>query len=323
MKHKIERVLFLQKPDVLEQQKELVLSTFAAHLPNTEVIFAGSPDEVSVGSYPVVITPTLPWLPEAFARIAGCEWVHFLSAGVEKIWQMPLNWSTLTLTKSTGVHGPQMSEYAIGALLHFTKSFDRFIEQSRERNWQRAWLGELTDQTLMVLGAGAVGESVAIRAKAFGMRVIAVKRSPEPVSWADVTCDFADAFPHLNKAMALVVCVPLTSETRGMVDHACLSALPQGAIVVDISRGGVVVEDAIADLLDEGHLRGAALDVFEIQPLPSTSRLWNRPNVLLTPHVSGTSPHYLNRALDVFFNNARCWERQDPMLTPVKVWMGY
>ncbi len=286
-------------------------------LNGAEVVCASAPDEVPQQMFDAVITSTLPWLPQAMARVQGCQWVHFLSAGVEKIWDQPVDWSGLTLTKSSGIHGPQMSEYAIGALLHFAKRFDSFIEFSRARQWQRFWLDELTGQTLMVLGGGSIGALIGERARTFGMRVISVKRRAETQVWADLTVDFDSARAHLGTVNALVVCVPLTDQTRGMVGSGLLSALAPGAVLVDISRGGVVQGDAVADLLDSGHLRGAALDVFETQPLPESSRLWNRPDVLVTPHVSGTSPHYLDRALQSFIDNAELWQKGLPMKTPV------
>lgn len=307
MTRDLKRILFLQNAAVLSQQAAQVQAALTEALPGVEVTCASAPEDVPEERFGAIITPTLLWLPQAMERVQGLAWVHFLSAGVEKIWDMPVDWSSFALSKSSGIHGPQMSEYAIGALLHFAKGFDRFIEQSRARKWQRFWLDELAGQTLLVLGGGAIGKMVGERARAFGMRVIAVKRRPEPQGWADLTIDFDTVHAHLGEVNALVVCVPLTEATRGMVDHALLAALAPGAVLVDISRGGVVLGDAVADLLDAGHLRGAGLDVFETQPLPESSRLWNRPNVLLTPHVSGTSPHYLNRALHLFIENARAW----------------
>jgi len=323
MKRHIERILFLQNAAVLPQQIDTVRSIFSKELPDAGLVCAGAAEDVPAERFQVVVAPTLPWLPKALERINGCEWVHFLSAGVERIWDMPVDWSDLTLTKSSGVHGLQMSEYAIGALLYFAKGFDRFVEQSRVRQWQRFWLDELTGQTLMVLGGGGIGEMIGRRAQSFGMRVISVKRRPDPQDWADDTYDFKAARSHLDRVTALVVCIPLTEQTRGIVDHDLLAALAPGAVVVDISRGGVVQEDALVDLLDSGHLRGVALDVFETQPLPEGSRLWNRSDVLLTPHVSGTSPHYLDRALKVFLGNAHRWEQGLPMQSPVDQSAGY
>ncbi|MBM5785838.1 MAG: D-2-hydroxyacid dehydrogenase, partial [Cyanobacteria bacterium K_DeepCast_35m_m1_288] len=171
MSRTLSSVLFLQNPAVLPQQLEQVHTTLNRALPGVHVACAGAAEDVPEQPVDAVITPTLPWLPQALARVQGCRWVHFLSAGVEKIWSMPVPWAHLTLSKSSGIHGPQMSEYALGALLHFSKGFDRFIEQSRQHQWQRFWLDELTGQTLMVLGGGPIGAAVAQRARVFGMRV--------------------------------------------------------------------------------------------------------------------------------------------------------
>lgn len=323
MKRQLRHVLFLQTAAVLPQQVEKVQKFFAQTFSSVELVCAGSADDIPKERFECVITPTLPWLPQAFEKINGCEWVHFLSAGVEKIWNMPVDWSAMTLTKSSGIHGPQMSEFAIGALLYFAKGFDRFVEQSRVRQWQRFWLDELTEKTLMVLGGGTIGKMVGERARHFGMNVISVKRQPNIQDWADETYDFITARKHLGRVNALVVCVPLTNQTLGIIGHDVLAALAPSAVLIDISRGGVVQEDAVLELLDSGHLRGAALDVFETQPLPKDSRLWNRSDVLLTPHVSGTSPHYLARALRIFFENACAWQQGQPMQTPVDLNMRY
>ncbi|MGB6085000.1 D-2-hydroxyacid dehydrogenase [Parvibaculum sp.] len=303
----LDKILFLQKSDLLEEQKPQVLEHIGRALPDASISFAGKPEEVPFLSFDSIIAPTLPWLPDALARTQQYRWVHFLSAGVERIWDMPVDWSDITLTKSSGIHGPQMSEYVIGAMLYFAKGFDRFVEQSREALWSRFWLSELTGQAVMILGAGHIGEWIIRRCKSFDMQVTAVTRSGRPVPGADASTSLAEASRALGEMDYLVVCLPFTEETAALVDETFLSALKPGAVLIDISRGGIVESGAVLDALDAGRLRGAALDVFEEEPVPDTSRLWRRRDVLLTPHVSGTSPHYLSRALDVFLVNARNW----------------
>ena len=297
----IDRVLFLQKPDILELQRDQVRSQLAEALPDLTVEFAGAPEDIEPGRhYDAVIAPTLPWLPEALARISGLKWIHFLSAGIEKIWDMPFDKEGLIMTKSSGIHGPQMSEYAIGAMLFFAKRFGRFIEQSRERRWERCWLDELTGKTVMILGLGHVGTMIAERAKVFGMRVIGVQRRPRLSPHADAVVSLADVHDCLDEVDYLVVCLPLTDETRGLVDASFLSRLKRGAYLIDVSRGGVVPESALVSALDGGHLAGAALDVFEREPLAQDSPLWSDPRILVTPHVAGTSPLYMQRAIQRF-----------------------
>ncbi len=316
-------ILFLQKSDALLQHRSLVLQKLEASASEIKVNFASSPHEIPEKNFPIVIAPTLPWLPEAMDSIRGCRWIHFLSAGVEKIWDMPFSKGDMLMTKSSGIHGPQISEYVIGAMLHFAKCFDEFIEQSRAREWSRRWLGELTNQTVTILGAGHIGQTVGKRAKAFDMRVIGVQRTARPQRDFDEVIRMEAVGGVLGNTDYLVVCLPLTTVTRGLVNESMLEALKPGAALIDVSRGGVVVEKAVVSALESGRLRGAALDVFECQPLPINSSLWGSKNVLITPHVSGTSPHYIERALDIFLANLECLRRGDDALTPVDLNAGY
>ena len=318
----IHRILFVQSGEILERQRETVARTLREKLGAT-VGFASTPGDVALGTpYDVVIAPTVTWLPELLARIDGVRWVHFLSAGVERIWAMDVDWARLTLTTSSGVHAAPMSEYAMGAMLHFAKQFDRFVAQSRDSLWQRAWLDELTGRTLVVLGIGSVGQAVAERAQAFGMVVHGVARTPRDDGNGSVS-GLADLPALLAHADYVVVTVPLTAETAGLVGQEFFGALKKGAVLVDMSRGGVVSKDALLSALEDGTLRGAALDVFEEEPLPEDSPLWNRPDVLVTPHVAGTTPYYLERALGVFVQNAQRYLADEPLLTPVDVSRGY
>jgi phosphoglycerate dehydrogenase-like enzyme len=321
---RLAHVAFLQKPEVLDGQREWVVAYLQDAFPGLRVTAAGSAEELPEGlRVDAVIAPTLPWLPAALKRLGRVGWIHFLSAGVERIWDMPFDRAGVLLTKSSGVAAAPMSEYALGAMLHFAKSFDRFVAQAREGRWERAWLDELTGRLLMILGMGHIGAMLAQRARVFGMRVVGVQRSPRPVEGAERCIGFDEVVDWLGETDYLVVCLPLTPETRNRVDAAFLAALKPGAVLVDISRGGVVVEQAVVDALASGRLRGAALDVFEREPLPADSALWGDPRVLLTPHVAGTTPYYMERALEVFVENARRLMRGEPPATPVDLGKGY
>lgn len=318
------RILFLQKAEVLEQQKAQVVKQLGSALPEAQITFAGSAAEVPEGaSFDAVITPTLPWLPEALARLTDYRWIHFLSAGVEKIWAMDFDKTRPLMTKSSGVHGAPMSEYAIGAMLHFTKQFGRFHDQARRAEWQRTWLDELTGKQLTVLGLGHIGQSLARRAKAFDMQVAGTLKHLRPLEQVDRVVAMEEIAPELARTDFLVCCLPLTDETQDLVDTEFLARLKPGAVLVDISRGGVVKGDAVIQALDAGILEGAALDVFEQQPLPADSPLWKRDDVLITPHVSGTTPHYLERALDVFVHCLRAFQSSEPIRNKVDIDSGY
>lgn len=321
---RLSHMLFLQKPEVLQEQQGTIEAHLHKAFPDTALTFAGGPEAVPEGlEVDAVIAPTLPWLPEALARLSRYRWIHFLSAGVERIWDMPFPKDNLLLTKSSGVHGAPMSEYAIGAMLYFAKSFDRFNEQSRQKRWERCWLGELTGRTAMVLGMGHIGAQVARRAQAFDMRVIGVQRNPRAHEHADEVIALDAVDERLPEVDYLIVSLPLTADTRHQVRQPQFQRLKRGAVLVDISRGGVVDQQSLTQALDTGRLRGAAVDVFEQQPLPAESPLWNRENVLVTPHVSGTSPHYMERALEIFIRNARAMEQGQSPITPVDPVAGY
>lgn len=320
----LQRVLFLQQSSLVEAQHLQVQQQLHLVFPNIELISAGCSEDISVGlDVDVVITPTMGWLSAALERLGGYRWIHFLSAGVESIWDMPFNKHDVIMTKSSGVHGIPMSEYTLGAMLYFAKRFDQFVHQMKECHWQRAWLDELTGRTVTIVGMGHVGGFVAKRAKSMGMRVIGVQRIPREHEFADVTVALADVSEYFKQTDYLVVCLPLTDRTKGVVDQRFLSELKRGAVLIDISRGGVVDEQAVLSALGAGQLRGAALDVFKLEPLPADSALWARRNVLLTPHVSGTSPFYIERAIDIFVQNALNLVAGKPLLTSVNVQERY
>lgn len=318
----IQRILFVQQPGVLEKQRPTVEGIIQQEL-GMPVSFASSPDDVEDGALSdVVIAPTVPWLADVLHKLPALRWVHFLSAGVEKIWAMDFDWSELMLTKSSGVHAAPMSEYALGAMLYFAKQFYRFTEQSQNKVWQREWLSELADRQLVVVGMGSVGTAVAERARAFGMNVSGVARTPR--TEGPHVIGGLDALPDMVRdADYVVVSLPLTPSTAGLLGEEFFKNLKPGAILVDMSRGGVVSAKALVQALDDGTVAGAALDVFEQEPLPQDSPLWNRSRILITPHVAGTTPHYIERALQIFVQNASAYRVGQRLATKVDLESGY
>lgn len=320
----IRRILFAQNATVIDQHRELVHNSRLAERLGATVEFASSPADVELGSeFDVLIVPTVPWLPELLARIRGVQWIHFLSSGVEKIWQMDVDWNAYTLTSSKGVHAIPISEYVLGAMLHFAKRFDQFSAQSQQGLWHREWLSELTDAEVVIVGAGSIGRAVAERSRFLGMHPVLVARTPRTDADSGDVLGFEDLAMAVNSADYLVVAVPLTPQTAGLIDERILAALKPGAVLIDVSRGGVAPNAAVLRALDNGTLRGAAMDVFDEEPLPADSTLWRRANVLLTPHVAGTTPRYMERALEIFVNNAERFAAGEPLLTPVVVERGY
>lgn len=316
-------ILYLQKPEVLERQRAEVEETLAS-LGDVAVRFAGTPEEAHrYREAEIVIAPTLPWLPEALVGLPSIRWVHFLSAGVDRIWAMDVEWSRYQLTKSSGVHAATISEYALGAVLYALKGFGTFARQQQRREWKRFWLDECTGKTLGIVGIGRIGRRLAHHAKALGMTVIGTVTTPRDIPDVNEVFGADEVGRVLEVADFVVLLVPLTDETRDLIGEAELGAMKETAWLINVARGGVVEEAALIEALRQGTIGGAVLDVFEDEPLPASSPLWELENVLITPHVAGTTQHYLARALGVFGENYRALGANDELTTPVSVERGY
>ncbi|WP_048306035.1 D-2-hydroxyacid dehydrogenase [Halomonas sp. PR-M31] len=318
-------ILFMQKPEVLKQQRGQVEKYIKQNSSiDFKIYFASKTEDIVEGTnIDIIVTPTLDWLPSALEKVEGCQWIHFLSAGVEKIWKMDFDKENIILTKSSGVNSAPMSEYALGAMLYFAKQFDRFNEKGQDKTWEREWLEELTGKKLAILGLGHVGKAVAEKANAFGMKIVGVQRKPKARNGIDKIVPLEQVEEIIYDSDYIVVCLPLTDDTRQLVDEKFLNTVKPGCVLIDISRGGIVNEDSIINALDSKKLRGAALDVFEKQPLSSDSKLWQRSNVLITPHVSGTTPFYLERAIKIFSENLNELKKSGVLLTRVSVERRY
>jgi len=218
----------------------------------------------------------------------------------------------VAFASSAGVHATPLAEWSIFGLLAFTKGLPRLLEDKAARHWDHYPGDELPGKTLLVVGVGEIGREVVRLARAFGMKVIGVKRHAEG-EWSGVERlrDYA------ARADAMVVTLPLTEETAGLVDRETIEAMPEGAIFVNVGRGGVVDEDALVDALRSGKLRGAALDVFAEEPLPESSPLWGLDNVLLSPHTAALSIHENARIVELFAENLRRYLAGDELVNRI------
>lgn len=219
------------------------------------------------------------------------------------------------ITRAGTVHAGPLAEFAMLGLLAFTKGLPRLLADKQARRWDHYPMAELADATVLVVGLGEIGTEVARLAKAFGMRVIAVNRtgctdSPH-VDEIRTARFLGDLLPV---AYGIVLTLPLTDETRGMIDAAAFGRMHSGAVLVDVGRGGVVDEAALVHALEAGQLAGAALDVFATEPLPTNSPLWTLPNVLLSPHTAGLSVRENERIVDRFGENLRRYLAGDELL---------
>ncbi len=226
----------------------------------------------------------------------GLRWVQATAAGAgEQVRAAKLTEEELarvTITSSSGVHALPLAEFCLLGLLAFVKDLPRLVADQRTHRWHHHPVPELRGRTLLVVGLGKIGREVARLAQSFGMHVVGINRSGESNSCdVEETHDVSALFRLVAAADALVISLPLTDETRGLIDTHTIAAMKPSAIVVNVGRGGVIDEDALVRALREGRLAGAALDVYATEPLAAQSELWDLPNVLLSPHTAGLSVH--------------------------------
>lgn len=261
-------------------------------------------------------------------RAGKLSWIQATGAGVEWALTPAFVAGAITLTNASGIHGVQMSEHALGMMIALARRFPLYMRSQLEGNWDKSLgsteVGELFEKTLGIIGLGSIGEALAVRAKAFGMHVIGVKRSPLGYHGAADEVVGPGAFERvMRESDYLVNFLPLTSGTRKIVSADLIAAMKPCVYFVNLGRGGTVDERALAEALESGAIAGAGLDVFAEEPLPKGSKLWNLENVIITPHVSGLSPRYWERATDLFCENIRRYKAGDELLNVVDKQLGY
>jgi phosphoglycerate dehydrogenase-like enzyme len=232
------------------------------------------------------------------------EWVQSLYAGVGGFDVDRLRERGIVLTSGAGIHAEAVAETVLGYLLTFERGLLQGLAQQRERTWRRYPTGELADGTLGIVGLGEIGRRVAELGQAFGTTVIGTKRDPAvDIGAVDEVFGPDDLHTVLNRSDYVVVACPLTDETRGLFDREAFVAMPSSAVLVNVARGPVVDEDALVTAVQEGVIRGAALDVTDPEPLPPESPLWTMPEVIVTPHVAGSTDQYWRRGAELFAEN--------------------
>lgn len=269
-----------------------------------------------------------------FLEAPRLRWAHSCAAGVGRSLFPEMIASEVVFTNSAGVMGETIAEHVLAGVLHFLRGLDVAVAQQRESLWDkspftdaRAQVREICECRVLVVGTGGLGDAIGRRFHALGARrVTGVRRRTHlgPPSGFDAVVSLAGIDAVLPESDVVVLAAPLTPETQGLLTASRMDCLSPGAIVVNVARGALLDERALADRLSTRQIRGAVLDVFSEEPLPVTSELWRLPNVLLTPHVSYVSPRlFWMRALDLFLDNWSRYSRGETLRNVVDKQAGY
>jgi D-2-hydroxyacid dehydrogenase (NADP+) len=245
---------------------------------------------------------------DLLARAPKLKWLQMMSAGVDRLRDTEIWRSKVTITGVSGIHASPIGEFVLGFMLMLAKDMPRCFRMKQKHEWQRYMPHLLRDKTVGIVGLGHIGSEIARLAKAFGMKVIATRRSVKKAGKArnvDLLLPQAQMKEMLIKSDFVVLSVPLTPETNHIIGETELKSMKPGAYIINIGRGSLIDEEALIRALDEKTIAGAGLDVTAIEPLPKESRLWEMDNVILSPHVSGGMEDYMGRATVLFCKNLK------------------
>jgi len=294
--------------DTRESSMRTLSAEIRERVPDIDLTVARTPPESRelIESAEIALGFSLP--DGALERAEELAWLQALSAGVDRYDFDALEARDVALTTASGVHSEPIAEQVLGYLLAFERRFPRAFAQ-RERNvWEAYSGGELRGKTVCVVGLGAIGGRIAELCSALGCTVTGTKRTPEDAPAAVDDARAPDALHELlPDADHVVAACPLTDDTRGLFDAEAFVSMRTSATFTNIARGAVADEAALTEALQERDIRGAALDVFAEEPLPEESPLWDLSNVIVTPHMAGSTPEYWSRCADLFARNYRAY----------------
>ncbi len=262
---------------------------------------------------------------EAVQHAPRLRWIHSTGAGVDRLLFPEILGREVLLTTSSGIHH-WLIEHVLAVMLALSRRLHLTMRNQIQHRWERGPRiegGEIAGQTLGILGLGSIGTELAGKAYALGMRVIGTKRTPAPIPGVQRVLPPEGLTEVLREADVVVVALPLTPATRGVIGEPELRTMKPTAVLINIGRGPIVQERVLIQALQERWIAGAALDVFEKEPLPAESPLYDLENVIITPHVSGASPHYMDRAVPLFCENLAAYLQGRPLRNMVDKGRGY
>jgi len=275
----------------------------------------GDPSGIDVVYFSMSVTKYKAAMKSLLALFKEPElcWMQGPGAGVDMpIWQTILD-RGVRLTNASGIHSEPIAQYIFTYVLHWERNVARHLAQQADRHWEIIRSGDLGEKTLGIVGYGGIGQAAGRVGKAFGMRVLGSRRTPTEDSILDRFVPLESLHELLAESHYVVLCMPFSDETRGMIGAAELEAMREDAVLINVARGGVVDEGALIEALRGGTIRGASLDVVSEEPLPAESPLWTLGNCVLTPHDAGYSPLGDERLGALFLENLGHYVRGEPL----------
>ena len=264
---------------------------------------------------------------EVFLKCPRLRWVHSRSAGLDKSLFPELTEGSVVLTNGSGVFSATLGEFALAVILYFAKDLRRMIRNQMAGVWEPFDVLPVAGCTVGIVGYGDIGRAVAARARTLGMKVLAVKWHVSPEGHRDTLADevFGPGrrIEMLARCDYIVVTAPLTAETIGMIGEAEFAAMKPTAVVINVGRGPVINERALVKALAECQIKGAALDVFDKEPLPQGHPFYKLQNVLLSPHCADHTAEWLNDAMRFFIEQNGRFRKDEPLLNVVDKKLGY
>lgn len=263
---------------------------------------------------------------DILTQLPNLKWIQVISAGVERMPLQALEDRGIIVTNARGIHRTPMSEYTLGVMLNHSRRMQYFVEQQQKQVWDRSpRINELAGKTLGILGAGAIGSEIARKAKTFDMNVLGVNQSGKVERNFDQMYTLQQLDHILAVSDYIVIVLPITPTTTNLIGERELRLMKSSAVLINIARGAIVQDEALIRALSENWIEAAYLDVFVEEPLPSNHPYWTLNNCWITPHISGRSPHYMNRALAIFEQNLHVYIRGDveQLHNRVNVQKGY
>jgi phosphoglycerate dehydrogenase-like enzyme len=270
---------------------------------------------------------SLSLMREVFLMCPHLRWIHSRSVGLERTLFPELIASDVTLTNGSGVFSPSLGEFALAAILYFAKDLRQMIRNQMAGLWEAFDVEMLSGKTVGIIGYGDIGRAVAARVRAVGMNVLAVRRhvsangKPDPLVGQVYSPN--QRIEMLAHCDYVVVAAPLNAETRGLIGEAEFSAMKETAVVINLGRGPVIHEGVMIRALSEHRIKGAALDVFDEEPLPAGHPFYKMENVLLSPHCADHTPEWLEDAMRFFIAQFERFRRQEPLWNIVDKHLGY